>query len=110
MQCSQFLANSRQLGHPSFEVTSRPPGARISMKPTLQHSFGNRVVMHLRDGVLPESNYKKVLKTLHIETVTAVCNCRKPNRVLGTPQPEIHSSEIELHVTQHLFLCPSTTT
>jgi hypothetical protein len=57
MHCAQFLDNSRQLGHPSFEVTSRPPGAHPSMKPTLRHSFGNRISMHLRDGVLPESNY-----------------------------------------------------
>jgi hypothetical protein len=27
MQCAQFLANSRQLCHPSFKVTGRPHGA-----------------------------------------------------------------------------------
>jgi hypothetical protein len=40
--------------------------------------------------------YKKVLKTLHTETDTAVRNRREPNRVLGTPLPEVHPSEVEL--------------
>jgi hypothetical protein len=65
------------------------------MKPTFQYSHGNRISMHLRDGVLPAMNYK-VLKTLHTETVKAVRNRRKPNRVLSTPPPEIHPSESEL--------------
>ena len=40
-----------------------------------------------------EDEYKKVLKTIHIREVAATIASYKPNRVLGTPPPEINKEE-----------------
>ena len=96
MQCSQFLANAMQAHHPSHAVVCHPPGARLGIKPTLQHCFGHRVSQFVRDGVISPPNYKKALKTLHTETVAAVRDGRSPNHVLDMPPPEIHPSKATL--------------
>jgi hypothetical protein len=84
MQCAQFFANTKTTNHPSSKITNRPHGDRPTMKPTLQYAFNNRVSKHINDnGVIPEIAYKKVLTTIHTETVSAVLSRRKPNRVLG---------------------------
>jgi hypothetical protein len=62
---------------------------------TLQSKFSDMVKPYLRDGVLPESNYKKTLKSIHMNIVAA--NKKSlVNKILGVPPPEIHSSEASL--------------
>jgi hypothetical protein len=105
MQCAQFLANTKTTRHPSSNVTNRPQGDRPTMKPTLQYAFNNRVLHHTNEaGIVPEIAYKKVLNTIHTETVAAERARCKPNRVLGYPPPEVHPSEATLPCTHQTTL------
>ena len=97
LQCRQFLANTRQVGHPSHEVTSRPPGPRPNMKATLQHCYGNDIDHLLTThGTISDYDYKKAIKTLHTEAVSATLASAPLNRVLGARPPEISPTETSL--------------
>ena len=97
MQCRQFLANTRQAHHPSNEVTSRPPGLRPNRKPTLQHCFGRDIERFVsEDGNISQFNYKRAVKELHKEAVSAALESAGPNRLLGTRPPLINPAEASL--------------
>jgi hypothetical protein len=96
MQCRQFLLNTRQLHHPSVDVTSRPPGPRPNMKRTLQQAFGGDIEKHLTNGNISQFDYKKAVKAIHTEAVTDYLASAGPNRLLGVRPPKISASESTL--------------
>jgi hypothetical protein len=93
----QLLANTRQVGHPSHNITSRLPGPRPDRKATLQCCYLDDIKPHLTAaGTISDYDYKKSIKTLHTEAVSAALASAPPNRVLGTQPPEISSTEASL--------------
>jgi hypothetical protein len=85
MQCSQFLANTKQQRHPSHEVTSQLPGPQPNRKPTLQHAFGKVVEPYTTNDVILEMNYKKTIGLIHTNAVSNALTKRASNQVLGVP-------------------------
>jgi hypothetical protein len=96
MQATKFLANTRTPGHPSYEVTGRPPGARPLRKPTLQRAFCRDIRKFFRDDLISESNYKKAHTTIHTAAVKSVRDKRGPNHVMSYPPPEVDCPEDSL--------------
>jgi hypothetical protein len=93
MQCAQFMVSTRHLSHPSHEITSRPPGARPDMKPTLQHCFGQVADKYAPDGIITEMTLKRAIKEIHMDAVTSYLEGRALNCVLGALAPEVHPDE-----------------
>ena len=89
---SQFLANALTPDHPSHGVVTLPLGPR-SKKHTLYSKNIAAVSPYLRDGIIPPSNYKKVVSSLHTAAVSAALRASAPNKLLGVHPPDINPEE-----------------
>jgi hypothetical protein len=96
MQSSQFLLNTRQSTHASHDVTGQPPGPRPDRKPTLQHRYNRDIDQFTNNAVALGINYKRDVKSIHTNSVTAALAKREASYVLGFPTPEVHPSDATL--------------
>jgi hypothetical protein len=91
--CSQFLANALTPAHPSHNiVTQNTESPRTLKKNLYQHSIDD-VRPYLKDGIVPESQYKKRISKLHIDAVSAEISSNGPNPILGFRPPEVSAAE-----------------
>ena len=94
---TQFLATALQPNHPSHRQVTLPPGPRSSTRiPTLQSAYFDQLRHLTVDGIIPPDTIKTALKDIHTRTVTDFLSRANPNKVLGTPPPDIAASEAEL--------------
>ena len=102
--CSQFLASALRPCHPNHGVvrslptrrTRNQPTADFTPKNTLYSLFRDKIQPFLVNDIIPELNYKTVIKTLHTESVRVSLAAMRPNVLLGTRPPEISDAEKEL--------------
>ena len=66
------------------------------MKATLQSKHLSSVSTFLTDGVIPPSEYKSTLKSIHTNAVASAISNHEFSRVLGGPRPDIDPSESSL--------------
>ena len=57
----------------------------------MQHN--EEIAQLYQDQVVDEDSYKSSIRILHSDAVREALDSYAPNRVLGTPPPEIHFSE-----------------
>jgi hypothetical protein len=87
----------KQPSHPSYAVTSRPPGPKPDRKPTLQHSFGHIVEPYTNDnGDIAPVSYKRTINSIHTKAVADVRGKREVNRVLGFQAPVVNPKKQSL--------------
>ena len=103
MLCTQFLASSLRLSHPSHEVVTSPSGPR-SMKSTLQSKFSASVEPYLSNGVVDPASYTEVIKEIHTQAVRSTISKLGVNPLLGAPPPPISPSERRLMRIQRTTL------
>ena len=93
MITQQYIVASHPPGHPGRNQLCRPPSAR-NLKQTMM-TYENEISSMIPDEFYtPE--YKRVLKTIHTNTVESVLASYPPNKVLGQEPPEIHKEEADL--------------
>jgi hypothetical protein len=66
--CMQLLASASRIDHPSESVIRMPTGKRKGRTEKihmLQLRFGYAIDPFLKDGILPEADYKKTINSLH---------------------------------------------
>ena len=90
----QFLAASPQPEHQGFKHLQGPPPRR-EMKQSLLN-YKSEVSRKFDSLPASKDSYKKVLKSLHTEAVSATLQAYQPNRVLATQPPEINPEEMKL--------------
>ena len=82
------------LEHPGQRLLEKPPPPR-KMKPTLVSAHAPRLE-HILEGVdrpLPTKEYRRLLKTVHTETVATTTQSYPPSGVLGTGPPPVNVRE-----------------
>ena len=91
--------NTTSLGLPPprtpWSETPRETSSPRKMKPTLVSAHAPRLE-HLLEGVdlpLPTKEYRRLLKTVHTETVTTTTQSYPPSGVLGTRPPPVNVRE-----------------
>jgi hypothetical protein len=108
LSCRQFLFSAFRVDHPSHTTVNFQTGQCIGRKGgivhTLQSRYKESVEQYLTDGVVPEAEYKKIIKDIHTKTVEA---SKKSliNNVLGGLPPAIHISERSLPRLSRRTLC-----
>ena len=108
LSCRQFLVSVLRVNHPSHLTVNLSTGQRIGRKGgivhTLQSRYRESVEHYLTDGVVPEAEYKKIIKDIHTKTVDT---SKKSliNNVLGGLPPAIHLSERSLPRLSRRTLC-----
>jgi hypothetical protein len=96
--CMQFLTSAFHIDRPSHSVIKRPTGERKGRKEEihmLQLRFGYAIDHFLKDGVLPEADYKKTINSSHTSVVAAE-ESLLVNKLLGTLPPDISPEEVTL--------------
>ena len=74
-----------------MEHRGRPPEPRKMKTSLMQHN--EEIAQLYQDQVVDEDSYKSSIRILHSDAVREALDSYAPNRVLGTPPPEIHFSE-----------------
>lgn len=87
----QFVAATFLPGHPGAKHLTRPPEPRKMKTSLMQHN--EEIAQLYQDQVVDEDSYKSSIRILHSDAVREALDSYAPNRVLGTPPPEIHFSE-----------------
>ena len=93
---AQFLARTLQPSHPSHPYVTRPEGRR-----KMKHTLRSKVIENVRpylspDGTIAPGSYRDSINSIHTDIVRTAINNQRPNRVLGTPPPQISKSEKSL--------------
>ena len=101
MICRQFLVSAMRPAHPSHEVVRRPPGPRKNkngrpMKETLSSKYGESIEQFLQNGIMSEVTYKRAIKTIHTQAVSAAKAKQKVNPLLERHPPAVSASESSL--------------
>ena len=94
MLATQHLLACHLPEHPGQRLLEKPSPPR-KMKPTLVSAHDPRLE-HLLEGVdlpLPTKEYRRLLKTVHTETVATTTQSYPPSGVLGTRPPPVHFRE-----------------
>jgi hypothetical protein len=86
LKCAQYLASSLRHDSINRDTVLLPQGKR-KMKNTLYSKYISMVEPHLRDGVILEANYKRVLKDMHTAAVASSIGRCGPHPVLGCRPP-----------------------
>ena len=89
------ILNSLSPVHPSYVVVILPQGPR-KMKETLYSKNIHLIQHHLRDGIIMDSNCKKINSSLHTATVAAAVCEAGINAVLGQYPPSVNPEEESL--------------
>ena len=98
MLSTQFLASSLRPNHPSHPYVTMSSGPRAAhRKQTLQSRFSRHLTPHLQNGIIPNTEYKRVLADIHSSAVNRFRINQRPNRVLGSSPPDINPEESQLH-------------
>jgi hypothetical protein len=73
--CRQFLVRALRVNYPSHLTVNLPTSQRIGRKGgivrTLQSRHRKYVEHYLTDGVIPEAEYKMIIKDIHTKTIEA---------------------------------------
>ena len=94
MLATQHLLACHLPEHPGQRLREKPPPPR-KMKPALVSAHAPRLE-HLLEGVdlpLPTKEYRRLLKTVHTETVATTTQSYPPSGVLGTRPPPVNVRE-----------------
>ena len=95
MLSQQALVSALRQSHPSHAVVTAPEDPR-RMKETLATRHRSHVSSLLTNGVVPPSEYKGALKTIHSNAVSSAIDRHENSRILGGPRPQINPSESTL--------------
>jgi hypothetical protein len=95
MLCRQFLISALRPAHPNYSVILHPPGPR-KMKKTLASKYLHTVDKYLQDGIVHEVSFKRILNSIHSETIKEVIESLVPNPVLQAPVPPVSCTEQRL--------------
>ena len=97
MITKQYLAACHLPGHPGRKHLGRPPAPRPKKLTLLDRHKTELSNLIPNPQDFNEMEYKIILKSIHTQDVAAAIASLKPNRVLGTPPPEINKEETKLN-------------
>ena len=104
MITKQYLAACHLPGHPGRKHLGRPPAPR-NKKQTLITKHRTEIENLITEPeTFNEEIYKSVLKHIHTQDVNNLLQKYSPNRVLGTPPPQISNEELKLNRKQRTRL------
>ena len=95
MTNKQFVAACHVPPHPGNKFLNKSPNPR-NMKNTIISLYESNVKEEYQCDPPTNSDYKKVLKTIHSKSVKTTIDSYPPNKVLNSKPPDINNSEQEL--------------